>query len=172
MRVLIVGSGGREHALAWRGVHEGHQVLCAPGSVGIESDGVRCFGGVGASDAAAILALARDEAVDFVLVGPEPPLGEGLAEEAGADVLVPCKGTSQQLDGPLHAQAVVLREQHQRHPTCSEDLLDAVALIVQGVWSCCHFNQNTVSPVGFAEDKPLLVTILSSLLGPNQSSFC
>ena len=40
MKILIIGSGGREHALAWRGVHEGHQVLCAPGSAGMAADGV------------------------------------------------------------------------------------------------------------------------------------
>jgi phosphoribosylamine--glycine ligase len=113
MKILIIGSGGREHALAWRGVHEGHQVLCAPGSAGMESDGVCCFGGVGVSDAAGILALARDEAVDFVLVGPEQPLVEGLADtlrQAGIATLG-ASGASAVLEGSK-AVAKAFMERH------------------------------------------------------------
>lgn len=84
MKILIIGSGGREHALAWRGIHEGHEVQCAPGSAGMEADGVRCFNAVGVADAAGIVALAQREAADFVIVGPEQPLVEGLADSLRA----------------------------------------------------------------------------------------
>ena len=90
MKILVIGSGGREHALAWRGVHEGHEVLCAPGSAAMEDDGVRCVPETGVGELEAIVALARAEAVDFVLVGPEQPLVDGLADllrEAGVPTL-------------------------------------------------------------------------------------
>jgi phosphoribosylamine--glycine ligase len=85
-RILVLGGGGREHALAWRlagepGVEE---VLCAPGSSGIAATpGVRCLA-VDAMEAAAVVALAIAEAVDLVVVGPEAPLSVGVADALGA----------------------------------------------------------------------------------------
>ena len=90
-RVLIVGGGGREHALAWKlagepGVNE---VVVAPGSAGIaEEPRVRCVD-VPAMDLGAIVDLARAEASELVVVGPEAPLAAGLADaliEAGIAV--------------------------------------------------------------------------------------
>ena len=81
-RVLIVGGGGREHALAWKlagepGVNE---VVVAPGSAGIaEEPRVRCVD-VPAMGLGAIVDLARAEASELVLVGPEAPLEAGLAD--------------------------------------------------------------------------------------------
>jgi phosphoribosylamine---glycine ligase len=77
-RVLVVGNGGREHALAWRLSHEGHRVIAAPGREGYGAD-AHCVA-VHASDHAAIVACARDERVDLVVVGPEQPLVDGLAD--------------------------------------------------------------------------------------------
>lgn len=90
MRVLVIGSGGREHALAWRLVHEGHEVVVAPGSDGIGLDAT-CVS-VDPSDAPAVVALARDRGVDLVVVGPEQPLVDGLADrlrDAGLAVVGP-----------------------------------------------------------------------------------
>ncbi|MCX4242350.1 phosphoribosylamine--glycine ligase [Paraliomyxa miuraensis] len=80
-RILVVGNGGREHALAWRLTHEGHEVLAAPGRDGYGDD-ARCVPvHAGDSDAAAALVRrARDEGVDLVVVGPEQPLCDGLAD--------------------------------------------------------------------------------------------
>ena len=81
-RVLIVGGGGREHTLAWKlagepGVNE---VVVAPGSAGIaEEPRVRCVD-VPAMGLGAIVDLARAEASELVLVGPEAPLEAGLAD--------------------------------------------------------------------------------------------
>ncbi len=80
MKVLVVGSGGREHALAWRlsqspGLDSLH---AAPGNPGIARLG-ECHP-VRAEDAEGLLALCRELAVDLVVVGPEAPLVSGLAD--------------------------------------------------------------------------------------------
>ena len=81
MRVLVVGSGGREHALAWSlsrsaGLDELH---AAPGNPGIAAL-AHCHP-VRADDQAALVSLARELRVDLVVVGPEAPLVAGLADE-------------------------------------------------------------------------------------------
>jgi phosphoribosylamine--glycine ligase len=80
MKVLVVGSGGREHALTWKFGTEAsvHEVICAPGNAGIAA-GARCFP-IAATDSAGLLDLARDEGVDLTVVGPEAPLGLGLVD--------------------------------------------------------------------------------------------
>ena len=78
MRIVIIGTGGREHALAWRCASEGHEVHVAPGSAGIAMDAV-CHS-VAITDLAAVTALARGLAPDLVIVGPEQPLVDGLAD--------------------------------------------------------------------------------------------
>ncbi|NVB42065.1 phosphoribosylamine--glycine ligase [Pseudenhygromyxa sp. WMMC2535] len=78
-KILIVGGGGREHALAWRCVHEGHEVLATPGNDGIARlPGARCL--ATADDHGAVVELARREAVELAIVGPEAPLVDGLAD--------------------------------------------------------------------------------------------
>jgi phosphoribosylamine--glycine ligase len=92
-RILVLGGGGREHALAWRLTSEPgiEDVVCAPGSAGIAATpGVRCVA-VDPMDPAAVAAVALAEAVDLVVVGPEAPLSVGVAD-ALADVGVPVFG--------------------------------------------------------------------------------
>src|SRR5246127_773676 len=86
MRVLVVGSGGREHALAWAIAASplADRVFCAPGNAGIAED-VECVP-VAAGDTKGIIEFCRRNAVDFVVVGPEAPLVGGLVdalEDAG-----------------------------------------------------------------------------------------
>jgi phosphoribosylamine--glycine ligase len=82
-RILVVGGGGREHALAWKlagepGVNE---VVVAPGSVGIAQEPrVRCLPDVDAMDGGAVVAAARAVAAELVVVGPEAPLAAGVAD--------------------------------------------------------------------------------------------
>jgi phosphoribosylamine---glycine ligase len=85
MKVLVVGSGGREHALAWKIARSSlvNEVICAPGNAGIASV-ARCVQ-VGAGDIDGIRDLARTEAVDLVVVGPEAPLVEGMADRLRED---------------------------------------------------------------------------------------
>jgi phosphoribosylamine--glycine ligase len=82
MKILVVGSGAREHALAWRLARDGHAVLAAPGNPGIAR--VAALRPVAAQDTDALVALARSEAVDLVVVGPEAPLAAGLADALSA----------------------------------------------------------------------------------------
>jgi phosphoribosylamine--glycine ligase len=92
MRVLVVGGGGREHALVWslaRSPRVDH-LLCAPGNAGIARSAA-CRA-VAADDVTGLVRLARDERVDLVVVGPELALTLGLADrlhEAGIAVFGP-----------------------------------------------------------------------------------
>ena len=81
MRVLVVGSGGREHALAWSLSHceRLDELHAAPGNPGIAAL-AHCHP-VRADDHAAIVSLARELRIDLVVVGPEAPLVAGLADE-------------------------------------------------------------------------------------------
>jgi phosphoribosylamine--glycine ligase len=99
-RILVLGGGGREHALAWRLAGEPgvEDVVCAPGSAGIAATpGVRCAA-VDPMDPAAVVALARTEDADLVVVGPEAPLSVGVADalaEAGVPVFGPSRPAAQ-----------------------------------------------------------------------------
>jgi phosphoribosylamine--glycine ligase len=85
MKILIVGGGGREHALAWRLRRDDPAVdiIAAPGNPGIAAIG-RCVN-VAATDVGALVALARDQRPDYVLVGPEAPLEAGLVDRLRAE---------------------------------------------------------------------------------------
>ena len=80
MKLLLVGGGGREHALAWRIKHEmpDATLLAAPGNPGIAA--LATCVSTSASDVAGLVRLAQDEQVDAVIVGPEAPLAAGLAD--------------------------------------------------------------------------------------------
>jgi phosphoribosylamine---glycine ligase len=94
-RMLLVGGGGREHALAWRlGGEEGvEEIIGVPGSAAIATlPRVRALPGVSPTDPAAVLATAREQRVDLVVVGPEAPLAAGVADalvEGGIPVFGP-----------------------------------------------------------------------------------
>ncbi|MBV9213357.1 MAG: phosphoribosylamine--glycine ligase [Actinobacteria bacterium] len=83
-RVLVVGGGGREHALvrALLRSPERPDLLAAPGNTGIARDRVPCFD-VGAEDVDGLVRLARDEDAGLVVVGPEAPLVAGLVDALG-----------------------------------------------------------------------------------------
>jgi phosphoribosylamine--glycine ligase len=76
LKILVVGGGGREHALAWKLSQEA-EVICAPGNPGIAEDVDTV--NVKASDFDGLIKLAKDRKVDLVVVGPEDPLVAGLA---------------------------------------------------------------------------------------------
>jgi phosphoribosylamine--glycine ligase len=85
MRVLVLGSGAREHALAARlaAPPDGAEVLCAPGNPGISQVARTLAADLG--DPEALLALAVREHVDLTIVGPELPLSVGVADRFAAD---------------------------------------------------------------------------------------
>ncbi len=85
MKVLVVGGGGREHALCWKLKRSASvsEVVCAPGNPGIAND-ARCMN-VGAEDVDGLMALARDEQPRLVVIGPEVVLVKGLANQLRAE---------------------------------------------------------------------------------------
>ena len=87
LTILLVGGGGREHALAWRLLQENPscRILAAPGNPGI-GELATCVS-VQATDVAGLVSLARQEPVDWTLVGPEAPLAAGLADAFRAESL-------------------------------------------------------------------------------------
>jgi phosphoribosylamine--glycine ligase len=85
MKVLLVGGGGREHALAWRLRQDDPNIdiIAAPGNPGI-AEVARCVA-AGATDVDALKTLARQENVAWTLVGPEAPLAEGIVDAFRAE---------------------------------------------------------------------------------------
>ena len=91
MKILVVGSGGREHAIVWRLVQdeERHEIFCAPGNAGIAGL-ARCIA-LKADDVEGLRAWAKAERPDLVVVGPEAPLVAGLVDALEAEGF-PCFG--------------------------------------------------------------------------------
>jgi phosphoribosylamine--glycine ligase len=85
MRVLVVGSGGREHALAWTIAASPlvDALYCAPGNAGIAEE-AECVA-IRATDIAGLVGFCRRERIDFVVVGPEAPLVLGLVDALEAE---------------------------------------------------------------------------------------
>ena len=98
MKVLVVGSGGREHALAWRLSRDGgvRAVVCAPGNAGTAA--VATLAAIDTADPAALLALAERESIDLTVIGPELPLDRGVVDrfrEAGRRIFGPPRAAAQ-----------------------------------------------------------------------------
>ena len=113
MRILVLGSGAREHALTWKLSRETAvtHVICAPGNAGI----ARTFSTapVDVLDTDAVIQLVEREQIDLTVVGPEAPLGNGLAdrfEAEGRRVFGPTKGAAQ-----LETSKAFAKDFMQRH---------------------------------------------------------
>src|SRR5512137_659829 len=80
MRILVVGGGGREHALVWKIAQSplAEKVFCAPGNPGtaLLAENVA----IGVHELDRLLAFARDNAIDLTVVGPEQPLSLGIVD--------------------------------------------------------------------------------------------
>jgi phosphoribosylamine--glycine ligase len=88
MKILVIGSGGREHALVWKLAQSPHatQMWCAPGNEGIAQErlakngsAVECVN-ISAEDLSKLLAFAQEKKVDFTVVGPDNPLALGIVD--------------------------------------------------------------------------------------------
>ena len=81
MKVLVVGGGGREHALVWKIAQSPRvkKIFCAPGNAGIAKL-AHCVP-IGAAEIDKLLAFARDEKIDLTVVGPEDPLSKGIVDQ-------------------------------------------------------------------------------------------
>ena len=178
MRVLVVGSGGREHALAWSlsrsaGVGELH---AAPGNPGIAAL-AHCHP-VRADDHASLVSLARELRIDLVVVGPEAPLVAGLADELrhrGIGVFGPgaaaarIEGSKAFAKDVLEAAGVpTARTLPVARPPCVLKL-DGLAA-GKGVWVCRTQDElDSALRVAHAFDQPFHVEEL--LEGPELSLF-
>jgi phosphoribosylamine---glycine ligase len=94
LKILVIGGGGREHALAWRLSQSGHEIVAAPGNPGIARVG-RCFAATSLED---YLAVAEYERVDLTVVGPEAPLVAGIVDKfrgKGKAILGPTAAAAQ-----------------------------------------------------------------------------
>src|SRR5262245_64555225 len=81
MNILLLGSGGREHALAWKIAASPltDRFYCAPGNAGIAQE-AECVA-LDIADHKAVVALCKENKIDFVVVGPEAPLCAGIADD-------------------------------------------------------------------------------------------
>jgi phosphoribosylamine---glycine ligase len=117
MKYLVIGSGGREHALAWRLMSDGSasEVYVAPGNGGIE-DSYRAD--IRVDDFHGIAKFARDKKIDLVVVGPEAPLAAGLVdhlEENGIRTFGPTRKAAQLEGSKLFAKYIM---EKYNIPTC------------------------------------------------------
>ncbi|MDD3763908.1 MAG: phosphoribosylamine--glycine ligase [Nevskiales bacterium] len=100
LKVLVIGSGGREHALAWKLSQSPRvaEVIVAPGNAGTAHEPRMRNVAVKAEDVDGLLRLAREEGVDFTVVGPEAPLALGVVDAfqaAGLRIFGPNKAAAQ-----------------------------------------------------------------------------
>lgn len=112
MKVLIVGGGGREHALAWKLKRDepSLELLAAPGNPGI-AELARCVS-ISVTDVQALLDLARRESVDLVVVGPEAPLAAGIVDafrDAGIPIFGPTRAAAEIETSKSFAKDLMLR---------------------------------------------------------------
>jgi phosphoribosylamine--glycine ligase len=112
MNILLLGSGGREHALAWKLAQSPRckKLFAAPGNPGI-AQYAQCLE-LDAGDHAAVIAFCEEEDVSFVVVGPEAPLVDGLADSlrgAGIAVFGPSKAAAQLEGSKSFTKEICLR---------------------------------------------------------------
>jgi phosphoribosylamine--glycine ligase len=124
MRLLVVGGGAREHALAWKLRGEGHQVLCAPGNGGTPQ---RL--GVSADDLDGLARAAREARIELTIVGPEAPLAAGLVDrfaQRGLKAFGPTRAA-----GRLESSKVWSKAFLQRHglPTARAEIAESDAQV-------------------------------------------
>jgi phosphoribosylamine---glycine ligase len=127
MRILVIGSGGREHALVWalkKTSSRPVEIFCAPGNAGI-AEVAQCVP-VGATDVRALADIAQREQIDLTMVGPEASLAEGVVDEferRGLRILGPSREAAQ-----LETSKVFAKDFMQRHgiPTARYRVADSV----------------------------------------------
>ncbi len=124
MKLLVLGSGGREHALAWK-LHESQkmdELYCAPGNAGIAQE-AECRP-VDLSNSKAIVELAKTLRADLTIVGPEAPLVAGIVddfEREGLSIIGPSKSAAR-----LEGSKIFAKEFMRRHsiPTARFEVMD------------------------------------------------
>ena len=100
MKVLVIGNGGREHALAWKAAQSPQvkTVFVAPGNAGTALEPALQNVAIGVTDIPALLSFAQTENIDLTIVGPEAPLVIGVVDAfraAGLKIFGPTEGAAQ-----------------------------------------------------------------------------
>jgi len=125
MNILVVGSGGREHALAWKLKQSGDvaEIFCAPGNPGMRS--CATLVPLKAADWEGLLNFARDQRIDLTVIGPEQPLADGVVDRFEAQGM-PVFGPTRQA-AELEWSKAFAKGFMQRHgiPTAAHWLFDA-----------------------------------------------
>jgi phosphoribosylamine--glycine ligase len=110
MKVLVIGKGGREHALVWR-LHQSEtvwKIFCATGNPGI--DQIAEAVPIAPTDTAALIEFAKSKSVDLTIVGPDDPLGAGIVDEfthAGLKIFGPTAAAAQLESSKSFAKAIM-----------------------------------------------------------------
>ncbi len=137
MKVLVIGGGGREHALAWKAAQSPKvsQVFVAPGNAGTALEPSLTNVAIAADDVAALLAFAQHEQIALTIVGPEAPLARGVVDSfraAGLQIFGPTQGAAQ-----LESSKAFAKDFLARHhiPTAAyqtfTDVSDAKAFVTE-----------------------------------------
>src|SRR5712664_1716851 len=110
MKVLLVGGGGREHAIAWKLKNDDPslQLTAAPGNPGI-AELAECVA-IAATDLDRLVELARDRSIDLAVVGPEAPLAAGIVDRfrgAGIPIFGPTRAAARLESSKTFAKAVM-----------------------------------------------------------------
>ncbi len=116
MKVLVIGGGGREHALAWKAAQSPQvsQVFVAPGNAGTALESTLTNVAIAADDVPALLAFAKAEQIALTIVGPEAPLARGVVDAFRADglqIFGPTKGAAQLESSKAFAKDFLARHQ-------------------------------------------------------------
>lgn len=117
MKILVVGSGGREHAMVWKLAQSSRMptLYCAPGNAGIES--LAACVPIKADDIAGLKTFVQSEKIDLTVVGPEAPLALGIVDEfrkSGLKIFGPTKGAAR-----IEASKVFSKEIMSSAKTCA-----------------------------------------------------
>ena len=110
MKILVIGSGGREHALAWKLSQSPRveRIFCAPGNGGTEQLGQNVA--LAANDLTGLVRFARENAIDLTVVGPDDPLANGIVdlfEGAGLRVFGPRKAAARLESSKIFAKEMM-----------------------------------------------------------------
>ncbi|MBI2380503.1 MAG: phosphoribosylamine--glycine ligase [Gammaproteobacteria bacterium] len=116
MNILVIGNGGREHALAWKAAQspKADKVFVAPGNAGTALEPKLTNVAIGATDVPALLAFAQENAVELTIVGPEAPLAAGVVDAfraAGLTVFGPTRECAQLESSKAFAKDFLARHQ-------------------------------------------------------------
>jgi phosphoribosylamine--glycine ligase len=155
MKILVIGGGGREHALAWKLAQSKHctKLYAAPGNPGIARV-AECVP-VGADDSDGLLEFARREKIDLVVVGPEKPLIDGLADRlraAGVRAFGPSREAAQVEGSKAWSKRVMT---HFAIPTAEYRLFDRLSDALRYIDN--HEEPLVVKASGIAAGKGVFV---------------